>query len=68
MASAPVRAMSSIRQSAAASPPTRLRLPDLLHATDQYADGVLEGGGYQALAQAGVLAALARWATARSPG
>ena len=25
-------------------------------------------GGYQALAQAGVLAALARWATARSPG
>lgn len=48
--------------SAAVAPPTRLRLPDLLYATDRYADGVLEGR-FDHLLPAGGLPADSRWYT-----
>ena len=47
---------------ATGSPPTRLRVPDLLHATDRYADGVLEGR-FDHLLPAGGLPADKRWYT-----
>ena len=50
----------SLRSSAAVAPPTSLRLPDLLHATDRYADGVL-GGLFDHLLPAGCLPADSRW-------
>ena len=54
--------VSSPPVSGVASPPTRLRLPDLLHATDRYADGVLEGG-FDYLLPPGGLPTDARWFT-----
>lgn len=48
--------------SAAVAAPTRLRLPDLLHATDRYADGVLEGR-FDHLLPAGGLPTDRRWYT-----
>jgi hypothetical protein len=47
---------------AALSLPTRLRPPDLLHATDRYADDVLSGR-YDGLLPAGGLPANDRWFT-----
>jgi quercetin dioxygenase-like cupin family protein len=44
------------------APPTRLRLPDLLYATDRYADGVLEGR-FDRLLPRGGLPADSRWYT-----
>ena len=35
--------MASSLRALSSTPPTRLRLPDLLYETDRYADGVLEG-------------------------
>jgi hypothetical protein len=46
----------------AVSAPTRLRVPDLLHATDRYADHVLSGR-YDHLLPAGEPAANERWFT-----
>lgn len=46
----------------AVSAPTRLRLPDLMHATDQYADGVLRGQ-FDALLPAGGPPSDERWFT-----
>ena len=54
--------VSSLPSSAAVPPPTRLRLPDLLYATDRYADGVLEGR-FDHLLPAGGLPAESRWHT-----
>lgn len=65
MASSPVFAVPdgrSLRPSAAVASPTSLRLPDLLHATDHYADGVL-GGLFDHLLPAGGLPADSRWYT-----
>lgn len=47
---------------AAVSAPTRLRLPDLLHITDRYADEVLDGR-FDHLLPIGGLPADARWYT-----
>ncbi|WP_431237223.1 cysteine dioxygenase [Mycolicibacterium aichiense] len=46
----------------AVSAPTRLRLPDLMHATDRYADGVLRGQ-FDALLPAGGPPSDERWFT-----
>lgn len=50
------------RLTAGGSPPTRLRLPDLLHATDRYADEVLEGR-FDHLLPIGGLPSESRWHT-----
>lgn len=47
---------------AAVSAPTRLRLPDLLHATDRYADEVLDGR-FDRLLPPGGLPTTGRWFT-----
>lgn len=47
---------------ASVSSPTRLRLPDLLHCTDHYANGVLDGG-FDHLLPPGGLPADTRWYT-----
>lgn len=62
MASSVVPVFASVGRPAAVSPPTRLRLPDLLHTTDRYAEGVLEGR-FDHLLPAGGLPADSRWYT-----
>lgn len=62
MAFSAVPIVSPLPRAAAVSPPTSLRLPDLLHATDSYADGVLEGR-FDHLLPAGGLPADERWYT-----
>ena len=59
MVSAPLLSASSLRPS---SRPTRLRLPDLLYATDRFAEGVLDGR-FDHLFPAGGLSADTRWFT-----
>ncbi len=62
MASSVVPVISSVSHPAAASPPTRLRIADLLHATDHFADGVLEGR-FDHLLPYGGFPADSRWYT-----
>lgn len=60
--SSAVPVIPAIAAPAAVSPPTRLRLADLLHTTDRYADGVLEGR-FDHLLPAGGLPVDTRWYT-----
>jgi hypothetical protein len=55
-----VPAIPATSRPAAVCPPTRLRLADLLHATDRYAEGVLEGR-FDHLLPAGGPPADTRW-------
>lgn len=54
--------LSAVSAVSAVSAPTRLRLPDLMNITDQYADAALSGR-YQHLPPAGGLPAHERWFT-----
>jgi hypothetical protein len=63
--SLPVASLAPLRppiRSAPSAGPTRLRVPDLLHATDQAADDVLSGRCDQLLPKGGV-PAMRRWFT-----
>ena len=54
--------MASSLRALSSTPPTRLRLPDLLYETDRYADGVLEGR-FDHLLPDGGLPVDSRWYT-----
>ena len=62
MASSVVPVISSVSRPAAASPPPRLRIADLLQTTDHFADGVLEGR-FDHLLPHGGFPADSRWYT-----